>query len=180
MTYDPCLKHAATSIFFEPVESDRFYLFCLCFMLDGEDGVAEDDGGDSLLLTLFFLLYHICHHSFLKSCYLKKCFNFCVLSLFCFFKAFKMGRSSDICCRPAVTDVTYLRSEGAVRPPASRGRHAEMHRPVNEAWQPMGTPVLWLSWDFDVLSITFLVSCCLDEEQLTMKTARHVRHLSFT
>lgn len=24
-----------------------------------------------LLLSLLFLLYHICHHSFLKSCYLK-------------------------------------------------------------------------------------------------------------
>lgn len=66
----------------------RQVIFSL-LMFDGEDGVAEDDGDVSLLLTLFFLLYHICHHSFLKSCYLKKCFNFCVLSLFCFFKAFK-------------------------------------------------------------------------------------------
>lgn len=58
-----------------------------------------------LLLTLLFLLYHICCDSFLKSCYLKKCFNFCVLSLFSFFSAFKTGRH--------LANITYL-SEGVV------------------------------------------------------------------
>lgn len=55
--------------------------------------MMETDNLLLLLLTLLFLLYHICRHSFLKSCYLKKCFNFCVVSLFYFFKAFKMGRN---------------------------------------------------------------------------------------
>lgn len=95
----------------------------------------------------------ICHHSFLKSCYLKKCFNFCVLSLFSFFNAFKMGRTLTF----SESDVTYLRREGAVWPPASRGRHAEMQRLVTD-WvkhrslpaQPLMTPILLLSWGFDV------------------------------
>lgn len=80
-----------------------------------------------LLLTLLFLLYHICCHSFLKSCYLKKCFHFCVLSLFSFFSAFKTGRH--------LANVTYL-SEGVVWPPASRGRHAEMQRQALQNFCP--------------------------------------------
>lgn len=111
------------------------------------------------LSSLLFLLYHICHHSFLKSCYLKKCFKFfCVLSLFSFsLMLLKMGRSLTSVVILSEADVTYLRNEGAVWPPTSRGRHAEMQRLVSDWLKHHGLsahsrtkPILLLSWDSDV------------------------------
>lgn len=71
-----------------------------------------------LLLSLLFLLYHICHHSFLKSCYLKKCSFFCVLSLFSFFNAFKNGQKFDIYCHSPKqsSHILEVRAQSDLRP----------------------------------------------------------------
>lgn len=78
-----------------------------------------------------------------------------------------MGRS-----HPQKQASHHFRDEGAVWPPASRGRHAEMHRLTTDWMQhpglsalPLMTPTLWLSWDFSCLSspsfhVKRLSACC--------------------
>lgn len=116
VTYESCLEQATTSIWCDPME-----LSCYFFIFHDNNGDAKDDGhGAFFVLSLLFLLYHICHHSFIKSCYLKKCLNVCVLGLF----SFMFWKWAD--------HVTYWRSQGAVWPSASRGRHAEMQRRLTD------------------------------------------------
>lgn len=101
-----------------------------------------------LLLTLLFLLYHICCHSFLKSCYLKKCFHFCALSLFSFFSAFKTGRH--------LANVTYL-SEGVVWPLEGDMQKCKDKRCRISA-HPWTKLVFLLIWESDVFA-SFQVNC---------------------
>lgn len=77
---------------------------------------------DIVLPVVSFLL------SFLfKSCYLKKTILiFCVVSLFYFLHCFLKWVDVWQLLSSRGIDVTYLRSAGAVWPPTSRGRHAEM------------------------------------------------------
>lgn len=133
-------------------------LFFHEFIFDvDKDAVAENER-DHLLLMLLFLLYHICHHSFLKSCYLKKSFNFCVLSLFSFFNAFQNGQKFDTCLSSSEADVTLFTGGGrSLTSGLEREtcRNAETCDRLNEAPQSLcpsiwRKPILLLSWDFDI------------------------------